>query len=75
MDVPYQFDVTHKSGLVDRLTVTADSLRAAWWVAQRLTGAGTVWTAKVRSPEALRDDGWHSLDKARKLEHIARTVT
>jgi hypothetical protein len=74
MSTDFQFEITHKSGLVDCLTVVADSLKSAWWTAQRLTGAGTVTTAKVRNPQAFGDSYWHSLDEARKLENIARVA-
>lgn len=74
MTTDFQFEITHKSGLVDCFTVVADSLRNAWWTAERLTGPATVKTVKVRNPEALGDGYWHPLSEARKLEHIARTV-
>lgn len=70
----YQFEISHKSGTVDCLTVNADSLLAAWRHAERLSGAGTITTAKVRAPDALGDTYWHSLTEAKKLDHIARTV-
>lgn len=74
MNTPFEFEISHKSGSIDCMTVKADSLAAAWRHAERLTGAGTITTAKVRAPHALGDTYWHPLSEARKLEHIARTV-
>jgi hypothetical protein len=74
MTSDFEFEITHKSGLVDCFTVAADSLRNAWFTAERLTGQTTIKTAKVRAPAALGDTYWHALSEARKLEHIARTA-
>lgn len=74
MNTAFQFEISHKSGTVDCFTVNADSLLAAWRHAERLSGAGTITTAKVRAPQALGDPLWHSLTEAKKLDHIARTV-
>lgn len=72
MKSAFAFEITHRSGLIDAFTVTAESLREAWWLAERLTGGGTVKTANVRNPDAFGDTYWHSLTEARKLEHIVR---
>lgn len=74
MNTPFQFEIAHKSGTTDCFTVEADSLAAAWRHAERLSGAGTITTAKVRAPDALGDPLWHALSEARRLEHIARTL-
>ena len=73
MNTAFQFEVSHKSGTIDCLTVAADSLAAAWRCAKRMTAPG-ITTAKVRAPDALGDTYWHSLSEARKLEHIKRTA-
>ena len=73
MNTAFQFEISHKSGTVDCMTVKADSLAAAWRHAEKLTGAGTITTAQVRCPDALGDTYWHSLSEARKLERINRT--
>ena len=75
MNARFEFDVTHKSGLLDRLTVIAESLRAAWRTAERRTGPATVATVQVRAPQTLGDQRWHSLPEAMKIEHISRTVS
>ena len=74
MNTAFQFEISHKSGTVDCFTVNAYSLLAAWRHAERLSGAGTITTARVRAPDALGDTYWHSLTEAKKLDHIARTV-
>lgn len=74
MNTAFQFEISHKSGTVDCFTVNADSLRNAWNHAEKLTGAGTITTAKVRAPAVLGDPLWHSLTEARKLDHIKRTA-
>ena len=73
MNATYEFEISHKSGLIDCFKVASDSLKNAWFRAQRLTG-GSITTAKVRAPDVLGDTYWHPLNEARKLEHIARTV-
>lgn len=70
----FAFEITHKSGTVDCFSVSADRLNNAWTTAQRLTGAATIKTVKVRAPDALGDTYWHPLPEARKLEHIARVT-
>jgi len=74
MNTAFQFEISHKSGTIDCLTVAADSLAAAWRHAEKLTGAGTFTTVQVRAPDALGDTYWHSLSMARKLERINRTA-
>jgi hypothetical protein len=73
MNTTFEFEISHKSGLIDCFKVAADSLKNAWFRAQRLAG-GSITTAKVRAPAALGDTYWHPLSEARKLEHIKRTV-
>lgn len=74
MKSAFAFEITHRSGLIDAFTVTAESLREAWFTAQRLTGAATIKTVKVRAPAALGDTYWHPLHEAQKMEHIARVT-
>lgn len=71
----YQFEISHKSGTVDCFDVQADGIATAWSTAQRLTGAGTITTAKVRNPIAFGDPLWHPLNEARRLEHVNRVTT
>lgn len=72
MNTTFAFEITHRSGLIDCVNVNADSLRNAWFTAERLSGPATIKTAKVRNPDAFGDTYWHPLTEARKLEHIAR---
>lgn len=70
----YQFEISHKSGTVDVLTVQADGIATAWSTAERLCGTRSITTAKVRNPQAFGDSYWHPLNEARRLEKIARVT-
>lgn len=72
MSTVYQFEISHRSGLIDCLSVSAECIATAWRTAERLTGAGTVNTVRIRNPEAFRDQLWHPMPEARRLEHINR---
>jgi hypothetical protein len=69
----YQFEISHKSGTVDCLTVQADGIATAWSTAERLTGSKFM-SVFVRNPSAFGDPLWHPLNEARRLEKIARVL-
>ena len=66
----YQFEILQKSGTTNCIDKAADSIDEAWRYAEKQADPGIV-TVRVRNPVSI-GHGWHSLDKARKLEHIAR---
>ena len=68
----YQFEILQKSGTTNCIDKAADSIDEAWRYAEKQADPGIV-TVRVRNPVSI-GHGWHSLDKARKLEHIARTA-
>ena len=68
----YQFEILQKSGTTNCIDKAADSIDEAWRYAEKQADPGIV-TVRVRNPVSI-GHGWHSLDKARKLEHIKRTA-
>jgi len=68
----YQFEILQKSGTTNCIDKAADSIDEAWRYAEKQADPGIV-TVRVRNPVSI-GHGWHSLDQARKAEHIKRTA-
>lgn len=68
----YQFEILQKSGTTNCIDKLADSIDEAWRYAEKQADPGIV-TVRVRNAVSI-GHGWHSLEQARKLEHIGRTA-